>query len=139
MLGVSKTASQTEIRESFRNLALKYHPDRNKNSEDAKQKFMQIVEAYEFLSEEQMRKDYDETHWGYYDHISTQNRSVFDNSYGAYTYAEIKKRYMQSSCLSRVCNVRINENVTIWKSTMVLFESVVNDICRIIIATYHLV
>ena len=57
VLGVSNTASQAEIKKSFRNLALKYHPDRNKNSE-AKQKFIQIIEAYEVLSDGQARKDY---------------------------------------------------------------------------------
>jgi len=59
VLGVSNTASQTEIKRSFRTLALKYHPDRNRNSEEAKQKFMQIVEAYEVLSDVQARKTYD--------------------------------------------------------------------------------
>jgi DnaJ-class molecular chaperone len=61
ILGLGKEASQSEIIKSYRYLALKYHPDRNKNSEEAKQKFMQIVEAYEVLSNEQSRKEYDIT------------------------------------------------------------------------------
>ena len=59
VLEVTNTASEAEIKRSFRNLALKYHPDRNKNSEESKQKFMQIVEAYEVLSDEHSRKNYD--------------------------------------------------------------------------------
>jgi curved DNA-binding protein CbpA len=59
VLGVSNSASQADIRKSFRYLALKYHPDKNKNSEESKQKFMQIVEAYEILSDEQARRNYD--------------------------------------------------------------------------------
>jgi DnaJ-class molecular chaperone len=61
ILGLGKDASQSEIVKSYRYLALKYHPDRNKNSEEAKQKFMQIVEAYEILSNEQSRREYDIT------------------------------------------------------------------------------
>jgi len=61
ILGVSKSASHDEIKQSFRNLALKYHPDKNKNSDQSKQKFMQVVEAYEVLSDQQARKNYDIT------------------------------------------------------------------------------
>ncbi|MDQ3836081.1 MAG: DnaJ domain-containing protein, partial [Thermoproteota archaeon] len=59
ILGVSPDASQAEIKKSFRNLALQHHPDKNKNSEESKQKFMKIIEAYEVLSDEQARKNYD--------------------------------------------------------------------------------
>jgi DnaJ-class molecular chaperone len=61
ILGLRRDASQSEIVKSYRYLALKYHPDRNKNSEEAKQRFMQIVEAYEVLSNEQSRREYDIT------------------------------------------------------------------------------
>ncbi|MBV9177136.1 MAG: J domain-containing protein [Nitrososphaeraceae archaeon] len=65
ILGLGKDASQSEIIKSYRYLALKYHPDRNNNSEEAKQKFIQIVEAYQVLSNEQSRKEYDiTTHYG---------------------------------------------------------------------------
>ena len=83
ILEVTSSASEAEIKRSFRNLALKYHPDRNKNSEESKQKFMQIVEAYEVLSDEQSRKNYDSNI--YY--------------HGLYNYAEIKRRYRQSTTI----------------------------------------
>ncbi|MGI0020494.1 MAG: DnaJ domain-containing protein, partial [Nitrososphaera sp.] len=51
-LGLEPGASQDEIKKSFRSLAMKYHPDKNKNSEESRQKFMKIVEAYEVLSDE---------------------------------------------------------------------------------------
>jgi DnaJ-class molecular chaperone len=60
VLGVSTNASQLEIRRSFRNLALKYHPDRNKNSDEAKEKFLQIVEAYEILADKKARNNYND-------------------------------------------------------------------------------
>jgi DnaJ-class molecular chaperone len=61
ILGLDKDASKSEIIKSYRYLALKYHPDRNNNSEAATQKFMQIVEAYQVLSNEQSRRNYDIT------------------------------------------------------------------------------
>ena len=51
VLGVNVGATQDEIKKSFRNLALKYHPDKNGNSEESRQKFMKIVEAYAVLSD----------------------------------------------------------------------------------------
>jgi DnaJ-class molecular chaperone len=60
VLGVSTNASQMEIRQSFRILALKYHPDRNKDSDEAKEKFLQIVEAYEILADKKARNNYND-------------------------------------------------------------------------------
>ena len=70
------TASQTDIKRAFQRLALKYHPDRNKNSEESKQKFIEIVEAYENLSENQARKNYDSSNsmcYKYYDYMNLIN------------------------------------------------------------------
>lgn len=58
VLGVSKTASSADIKKSYRALAKEYHPDRNKNP-DAEQKFKEVQEAYEVLSDSQKRDAYD--------------------------------------------------------------------------------
>lgn len=59
ILGVSKTASQDEIKKAYRKLALKYHPDRNEGDEKASEMFKKISEAYSVLSDEQKRSEYD--------------------------------------------------------------------------------
>jgi DnaJ-class molecular chaperone len=58
ILGVDKTASDTEIKKAYRALSLKYHPDRN-SDDDAKSKFQEINEAYETLSDPAKRQAYD--------------------------------------------------------------------------------
>lgn len=62
ILGVSKSASQEEIKKAYRKLAMQYHPDRNKGNTEAEKKFKEINEAYETLSDTQKRKNYD-TFW----------------------------------------------------------------------------
>jgi curved DNA-binding protein len=59
-LGVSKTATEDEIRSAFRKLARKYHPDVAKDKKSAEEKFKQINEAYEVLSDPDKRKKYDQ-------------------------------------------------------------------------------
>src|SRR5438874_6794407 len=58
-LGVSKTATEEEIRSAFRKLARKYHPDVAKDKKAAEEKFKEINEAYEVLGDPEKRKKYD--------------------------------------------------------------------------------
>jgi len=59
LLGVQKDASKDEIKKAFRKLALKYHPDQNKDDKKAEEMFKKINEAYAVLSDDQKRKQYD--------------------------------------------------------------------------------
>jgi molecular chaperone DnaJ len=60
VLGVPKTAKADEIKSSYRKLARKYHPDANKGDRDAEERFKEISEAHDVLSDEKKRKEYDD-------------------------------------------------------------------------------
>ncbi|MDI6804181.1 MAG: molecular chaperone DnaJ [Bacteroidota bacterium] len=59
ILGVSKNASQDDIKKSYRKIAMQYHPDRNPNNKQAEEKFKEAAEAYEVLSDADKRQRYD--------------------------------------------------------------------------------
>ncbi|MDQ3823291.1 MAG: DnaJ domain-containing protein, partial [Actinomycetota bacterium] len=58
-LGVSKTASQEEIKKAYRKLVRQYHPDRNPGDASAEERFKEIQTAYDVLSDPEKRKQYD--------------------------------------------------------------------------------
>ena len=60
ILGIDKTATPKDIKNAYRKLARKYHPDLNPNDKDAKKNFQQINEANEVLSDPEKRKKYDQ-------------------------------------------------------------------------------
>lgn len=59
ILGVNKTATKKEIKTAYKKLANKYHPDKNPNDKSAEQKFKEVKEAYEVLSNDKKRQSYD--------------------------------------------------------------------------------
>lgn len=60
VLGIRKGASDEDIKKAFRKLALQYHPDRNKDNKEAEEKFKEINEAYQVLSDPQKKAQYDQ-------------------------------------------------------------------------------
>jgi molecular chaperone DnaJ len=59
LLGVARDASEVDLKKAFRQLALKYHPDRNPEDSEAEEKFKEINEAYSVLSDAEKRSNYD--------------------------------------------------------------------------------
>ena len=59
-LGLDRNASEDDIKKAYRKLAMKYHPDRNPDNKDAEEKFKEIKEAYEILSDQEKRAAYDQ-------------------------------------------------------------------------------
>lgn len=76
VLGVDSKASQADIRKAYRKLAKKYHPDVNSSDPNAKQRFQEINEANEVLSDPEKRKKYDEygENWRHADEFEAQRR-----------------------------------------------------------------
>src|SRR5579871_10016 len=59
VLGIGRDASADDIKKAYRQLALKYHPDRNPGDEEAPKRFKEAAEAYEVLSDADKRQRYD--------------------------------------------------------------------------------
>ncbi len=92
ILGVSPQASQEEIKKAYRRLVLKYHPDRNPGDKEAEEKFKEINEAYEVLSDPEKRARYDSARSGGFfsrdfndigfDSFSEFFRDIFEDFFG---------------------------------------------------------
>lgn len=79
VLGVSKSASEDEIKKAYRKLAIKWHPDRNPGDKEAEDKFKEATEAYEVLSDKEKRAKYDQLGFaGVGDQSNADYSSVFN-------------------------------------------------------------
>src|SRR5436305_12194487 len=89
-LGISKNASQDDIKKAYRKLARKLHPDLNPNDKEAHKKFQQVNEANEVLSDPEKRKKYDQygkdwKHADQFEQARQQQRRRSSNSGGEYS------------------------------------------------------
>jgi DnaJ-class molecular chaperone len=122
ILGVTKDSNQIQIRKAFRKLALQYHPDKNKNSEESKQKFMEIVKAYEILSDEKSRERYDSNT------VNNKNIQKFNWTPPAdfanfYSYENLKREYNENQITGGMWEISEKANAGLWKATFILLAS----------------
>lgn len=105
-LGVDKNATADEIKKSYKNLAFKYHPDRNAGNTVAEEKFKQVNAAYSVLGDEEKRRQYDSyspfssygqnTSWQSQTNTNWQNNSSYTDPYWEFfknTTNKTHKRY----------------------------------------------
>lgn len=122
ILGVTKDSNQIQIRKAFRKLALQYHPDKNKNSEESKHKFMEIVKAYEILSDEKSRERYDSNI------VNDKNIQRFNWTPPAdfanfYSYENLKKEYNENQISGGMWEISEKANAGLWKATFILLAA----------------
>ncbi len=79
ILGIEKTANQKQLKDAYRNLALRYHPDRNKGNPGAAAKMKEINESYAVLSHPEKRKQYD----------------TLQQTYGSSAYGQFRQTYSE--------------------------------------------
>ena len=91
VLGVNKSADESEIKKAYRKLAMKYHPDRNQGDSDAEAKFKEASEAYSILYDKEKRSAYDQfghsavdgrSKGGGFDFSSSQFSDIFEDFFG---------------------------------------------------------
>ncbi len=87
VLGVARDATKEEIRRSYRKLALKYHPDRNKEP-DAAEKFKEVSEAYAVLSDNEKRLQYDQ-----FGHAGIHGRWSTEDIFGGINFEDILRSF----------------------------------------------
>jgi DnaJ-class molecular chaperone len=122
ILGIPKDSDQIQIRKAFRQLALLHHPDKNKNSEESKVKFMELVQAYEVLSDEKARERYD------FNTVNEKNLQKFNWTPSAdfanfYSYENLKREYNENKVSGGMWEISEKANAGLWKATFILLGS----------------
>jgi len=99
ILGVDKTATEKDIKVAYRKLARKYHPDLNPNDTGANQKFQELNEANEVLTDTDKRKKYDQygENWQHADAYEQQAKQQQSRNYSGYSGGGAKGRYNSES------------------------------------------
>lgn len=84
ILGLDKAASDQDIKKAFRKLALKYHPDRNPNDKKAEERFKEINEAYQVLTDPQKKAQYDQ-----FGTTDFNNGGGFQGGFGGFDFSDL--------------------------------------------------
>lgn len=120
ILGISRNASEDEIKSAYRKLALKYHPDRNPGNKTAEERFKEAAEAYEVLHDPQKRNTYDQyghhgiegtgfSGFGGFDDIFSSFGDIFEDFFGFRTSTGSRTRAQRGADLRYNLNLSFME------------------------------
>lgn len=113
ILGLQKGASQADIKKAYRKLAMKYHPDTNPDDETAKEKFQEVSEANEVLSDEEKRRLYDQ--YGH-DWEAARHRDGFTFGQGDTFFDHIFNQHFGTSQRAKVRDLIVKVSITLEES-----------------------
>ena len=123
ILGLNKDANQNQIKNAYRKLALKNHPDKNGNTHESNEKFQKINEAYHYLKREIKHLNYDD--------IENDIKGEDDNSVNSSLYSDILKGFMKTvfeGKYNELLTKIVNDIITAGKRTSVkLFDDLDKD------------
>jgi curved DNA-binding protein len=100
-LGIEPSSSKAEIKKAYRTLSMKHHPDKNNNTDESKKKFQEINEAYETLSDDEKRQQYDSPMKGH---------NIFHANHGQNPQDIFSNLFGMNGMSSGMGNIRVNIN-----------------------------
>ena len=145
ILNVPKNASEKEIKAAYRKLAMQYHPDRNPGDKNAEEKFKEVNQAYEVLSDQEKRKQYDQFGEsafqggggsGFNDFAqgfqSSNFSDIFEDFFGGFAKGGKRERSHKQQGASLRYNLEISlEDALFGKSEQIEFETFIAcDTCK---------
>ena len=118
ILGLEKNASEDEIKKAYRKLAIKYHPDKNPGDKEAEEKFKEVAEAYDILTNPEKKAKYENEGQfaggpGFGSNFGGFSMDDFLNSFG---FNRNQRRYQQQNNIKRGSDLRIKIPITIQES-----------------------
>ncbi len=133
ILNLNQSASQDDIKQSFRRLALEHHPDKNRNSEESRRRFMEVVEAYEILSDNQSRKEYDRMYEYRNDFNPTREWTPPADWQHVYSYEHLKREHERSHMVGGMWDISDRASGSLWKATLILFGGLLGLVAFILL------
>lgn len=130
ILDISKDSDMTEIKKIFRKLAMKWHPDRNPNNEEAKEKFKQINAAYEFLekslqpshtSNSSSETNSSEQQPDYYENTSTKQNTKWEPEIGGKLHIDLSIQFSTNGDYEKFINI---EKIFIPKGSIIAKDGI---------------
>ena len=139
VLGVSKDASADEIKKAYRKLAMKYHPDQNKDNPEAEKKFKEISAAYDALRDEQRRAAYDRYGKAAFENGGagggpgfppTDFADIFDDVFGEFMGGGTKTRARRGNDLQYTHNITMEDSYKGVEVTLTIPRMEACDACN---------